>query len=416
MTISWKQKSNPNLITEQIQNSKIVGDNNTVQFEAFNFNVFKILLYNILDFPPDISEIDARQMIYQGIMNSANKREITPKNILTELNLLEQKFLSLPFQRYVLITSISISRFIKINKIYLHNDIIIFENNLSEPYINDKTKELLKRASSWLFSDLPKDYSNVRIHVSSRSIYNAANQALENVDFIRGIWNWVLNRSTTYRKTYGGMQSPINRIILGPIHTLHRINGDFITPNEWWYEPSYLGAIKTYNPTQDDMNKLYQSQFIIRKKINKLQYLNDIKSAFIRYAKALDERDLTSSYIKLWGILEFLTNTNNGPSHDITVKRASSIYKEREFHFQVLRILKNYRNSYVHSAEETSEIETYLFRLKNYVDSLFTFHINNTFHFESIEKAAEFLDLPVDKKEFKFKLKLYNFAKSFRHY
>lgn len=415
MTISWKKNTSPNLILDQLQNSKIKNSDGSIKFEAFNYDIFTTILFNILDFPTDISEVDARSMISAGIRNIELSKRITKDNILKELNLLERKYRASPLKRYVLVSSISLNRSIIINRIYLDRNIVVIENNLTNRFISDNWEKLIKKASTSIYADLPKDYSYVRVHVSSQSIYDAANQALDSIDFIRGIWNWVINKTFTYRKTFIGSLNPINKLILGPIHTIHNIEGELLTNNEWWYEPSYLGAIKTYNPNPNDLNILIKSQTNIRKAINRIQYSKDLRSTLIRYTRALDERDMTSSYIKLWGILEFLTDTHHGSSHNVTVKRIASLYEDQNYNSQVLRILKEYRNSYVHSGNETNEIETYLVRLKNYVDTMLHFHITNKFHFKSIENAAEFLDLPASEHELIYKMKLYKYAKTFRH-
>ncbi len=413
MAVTWKKGTHPNLITEQLEKIKIIDKDGKISFQGFDFNIFTTLIYNILDFSDEISEIDARNIVTRSVFNTASKKEITPKNLCYEINKLERHFWSLPLKRLVLVSKISISQMIKLNCIHIGNNRIIFNNFLPDKFNTKSRNELIDGASKSTPAKLPTNYSSLRVYVSSRSYQDAANQALDNINFIRGIWNWVLNCSFTFRKTYSGKPEPINKIILGPIHTLHFPDGKLAAPNQWWYEASYWSPVKPFYPNKRELGILYNTQNNIRKRINRLNYSKDIQSTLIRYASALDERDMTSAYVKLWGILEFLTNSNN---YETLTRRVSRLYQEYEFHKQVLDILRSFRNSYVHSGQETNEIETYLIRLKNYVDSIIRFHILNEFHFNSIEKVAEFLDLPINEKEFKYKFNLYNYAKRFRHY
>lgn len=83
---------------------------------------------------------------------------------------------------------------------------------------------------------------------------------------------------------------------------------------------------------------------------------------------------------------------------------------------QLLQLLREYRNKYVHLDQNNAEMETYMYQLKNIVEVMLTFHIWNKFHFSSIQDAAAFLSLPHNEKSLNAKLKLLNSAKKFRGY
>jgi hypothetical protein len=110
----------------------------------------------------------------------------------------------------------------------------------------------------------------------------------------------------------------------------------------------------------------------------------------------LDSFEWETSFLRLWGVLETLTGTQPYESHDLTVKRAAFLYAdpERELHMQVLNHLRHYRNRSVHRGEGSETIEAYMYQLKRYVEVLLFFHLTSDYRFESLAKAAEFLDLP----------------------
>ncbi len=413
MAVNWRKDKNPNLILDNINKLKMIGDNGRISFGGFDFHKSITLLFNILIFDSEVSEIDARQIIYKAIFNVAKAYDITPENLRAELNKLENKFLSLPINRYVLVASFSLSQSITMKNVRLGNNIIFFERFLSKNFSSETRNSLIKDAARVLKVELPKNYSYVRVFNSSRSTTSAINQGLEDLNFIRGILNWVINSSYTIRLTRGGRPDPVNKLILGPIHTIHSPDGSLVGDDRYWYDPSYTYPIKPYTPNENELQILLRSQVSFRKKINNINWSEIIKKAFVRYAVALDSRDLTAAYLKLWGVLECLVNTNK---HEVLVRRVSSIYQEREYHLQALNILREFRNLYVHTNEETDEIETYLYKLKNYVDNMFKLHLTNRLNFNSIDELIEFLDLPVDKDIILHRLKIYKLAKNFRNY
>jgi len=70
-----------------------------------------------------------------------------------------------------------------------------------------------------------------------------------------------------------------------------------------------------------------------------------------------------------------------------------------------------------------SEIETYLYQLKNYVETLLSFHLQNKFNFDTIQEAAEFLSLPHEEevlvsqeRDFTKQIKKRKLARRFRGY
>jgi hypothetical protein len=53
-----------------------------------------------------------------------------------------------------------------------------------------------------------------------------------------------------------------------------------------------------------------------------------LRRFFVRYVRALDERNLSSAFLKLWSVLEDLTNTGRS-RYDLTIRRATFICEDR---------------------------------------------------------------------------------------
>jgi len=202
---------------------------------------------------------------------------------------------------------------------------------------------------------------------------------------------------------------PVNKILPGPLHTLHLPNGKLATES-WWYETKRFGNERPHDVT-NELGKMYKFLSNVRKRLAKCRYRQTIEDAIILYGRALDEWDWDGAFLKLWSILEKLTDTEE--SYKVTIRRASFILEDRSYHQQVLRHLKDYRNKFVHEAADSSEIETYMYELKNLVEALLAFHLGSRFGFQSLKQAAEFLDLPSEKALLASRIKMMKYAQRF---
>jgi len=151
----------------------------------------------------------------------------------------------------------------------------------------------------------------------------------------------------------------------------------------------------------------------IRRMVKTSRYPGDLRSAFIKYTRALDGVDYEISFIKLWSLLEFLTNCGDG-KYDLLVRRCAYLSKEHEYHQQILEHLRQRRNSFVHAATETDLAKSLVFQLKLYVDHMIMFHLRNSLRFRSREDAAAFLDMPYDPDIIKERIRRFKLAFKFR--
>lgn len=409
MAVKWKSGFNPSELANRIEQTRKVGDDGSVSFESgIDIKVFDTLLYSMLNFSNDIPEIEGRNIARKSIFDAGGKGEITAQRLLAEVNILENKYLKQPIERFVLATSISIRQISILERIFLGRTQIIFENQLPRSFIQEAT-ELRRDAENILYADSPNNYMAVRVHQSAKSPIEAAYKALNGVDLIRGIWNLYENRRH-YTRWSMGKPLPVNKIILGPYHLLHFPNGKLASTSRWWYEQSYLGAVAPHR--FNDLPRLNKFTSDIRNRLANSHYRRDLESAIIRYVRALDERDWNHAFIRLWGVLELLTDTIRLP-HNQTIKRAAFIYQDHEIHLQILKQLRDFRNRTIHADAENSEIESFLYQLKNFIEDLLYFHLGNNFEFKSIQDAGNFLSLPRDKEALNSRAEMANNALRF---
>ena len=415
MKISWNDKYDPELIAQKIEETKKVDKNGKISFAGFEFLEYETLLFSMLRFPIEIPDREAQNIVKSAIRVSAKNGKITPKSMLAQASKLANSYLALPFTRYTLYTSISInSRWQSpISKVHFGNNIICFDKEPSKKFIK-ASSQILQQTEKSTIGGMPKDYTYVRVFVSAREIYEAADQAIDTIDFVRAVWNWQINMKTGLRYSTGSNPKRINKLILGPIHTLHYPNGQIASSATWWYEPNYVGPIETYRD-KDEWKQLSEFLKKVKFRLSKHKYADIIENSLIRYTRALDERNLQSSFLRLWSVLELLTNTEK-ESYDVTIKRTAFLFEDTNYHRQVLLQLRDYRNATVHLDKEDKEIETHLYQLKGYVEAQLGFHLFNNFGFKTIQDAAIFLNSSTLKKDINHQIKMLSNVKHYRRY
>jgi len=172
----------------------------------------------------------------------------------------------------------------------------------------------------------------------------------------------------------------------------------------WWYDPNYFAPIKAVN-FGNDIEKISRFLIFIRRKLSKINYREQLENIIRLYYRSLNEYDWSTSFIRLWQVLEAATNTQKD-GYKTTIERTAFLFSNYEFHKSILNQLRQLRNSLVHQAFEPSTIESNLVLLKNYVEQIILFHLNLAGNFKSIEDSAIFLGLPHSKDEILLKIQL----------
>ena len=387
MCANWKEGFDPNLLAQRIEKIKTRNRAGQVAFKALHFEEYAIVLGSMVTLNDEIPEVEGRKIVQGAISAVAKRGRISPTPLLKELSQREQVYLRRPREEFILATSLSI-RYSKLLKpITRFGCTIRFHDRL--PSKIDQS-EVLDTAYKRLRGEPPKGYASVIVGTHARSAYDAVESAFKTLDLVRGIWNLFYNEFSDLRMSYA-RPKPVNPVLLGPVHTLHRPNGELATDTVW-YQPEYQEPVRAKD-LRPKWRELQRYTRIVEKGLNKIKYREEVEEAFRRYAQALDTWDLNSAYIKLWGLLEYLTGTLHA-SYKTTVRRGAFLWKDRYLHRELLNHLKDYRNRAVHSGKEPQGVEALVYQLKRHVETLLEFHIVAGRDFSNFAEAAEFLDLP----------------------
>lgn len=410
---SWVEKKekkeiDPKWIAQRIAASKSIDQNKKVTFNGLHFAENILLLGAVIKLNPEIPTEDKYRIVRDAVFGAGAKGEITPDSLLSEFDGLERKYLSSPLKSFRLITDISIARACKLPRFSMGPIRISFKPQLVKASLRarDKIKHLARNA---LFGEFPVGYTFVTVSVKARTGAAAAEEALKYLDCMRGIWNLWINRTRVTGLSHG-VRNPINKIVLGPLHTLHDARGNDAAGGTWWYDPSYHTPVAVYNDVAK-LSKMFKFTNNVRRKLSAHRYKDELVGLIVRYVRALDSRDWADSFLRLWSVLESLTNAKFGDTHKDTARKASFIFSDRDNAYKELLHLRDIRNESVHAGTEFNEIETVLYQLKRYVEALLEFHIVNKFEFASLSDVGEFLTLPYKNEDIEKKLRLYRFAK-----
>jgi hypothetical protein len=279
MTVSWNNQYNSSELAQYIEQSRKVDESGAVHFEPGRFMEYEVLLYSMLDFPETVPEIEGRKIARQAVSRAGKSGTITPKSLLAEANRLAQEYLQRPLGRYVLVTTLSLLPSVSLRRVRVDNTDVIFEPCLHIRYQKGRV-QITESARHSLFAEPPTNHLSVRVHVSARSSYEAVDKAVDTLDLVRGIWNWFYNRRSWVRVS-SGRRSPVNKIVLGPLDTLHYPTGKLATEG-WWCKTEYCGAVQPFSPPSEDVEAMYKFLSNVRNGLAKCHYRESVEQGIIR--------------------------------------------------------------------------------------------------------------------------------------
>jgi hypothetical protein len=359
-------------------------------FKAAPYEDYVTVLHTSLIFKDVIPEVERRRIISLSIRSVATRGSISAKALIAEISKEENSYFALPLKKFALASSLSIHYDQNLNPTSISGASIRFDSRLPNRFVQ---KPLLDKAHRWVFGKLPTNYCSVRVFLSARCEHEAAENALNALDLLRGFWNLLINNSIGL-PFHSGSRKPLNKILPGPIHTLHEPSGKLATADSLWYEAEYVGPVELYG-ARNELSELRKFEKWIRGRLRRVAYPDLIEHAIRRYLRSLDSRDFKKAFLEQWAVLESLT-ASTMDRYDVTIRRALSLWSPTDFHRQILEHLREFRNKAVHAGETNEEVEVLLSQLRRYVEALIFFHVNNRFNFGSLDETREFLDLPSD--------------------
>lgn len=242
--------------------------------------------------------------------------------------------------------------------------------------------------------DRLKSSSNklVLVKTSGRSVYDAVDRAFYALNLLCGLWS-LFSTYGSWSFSFGTRQEPIGSIHTGPLHSLHRLNGELAT-DICWYDRASLVDNRLFKP-QAGWQKIEGYRRWAMKRFHLLPFRKDVENLIVRYSIAMDQTDIDAAFLQMWSILEKITNTV-GANYDETVRKAIWLYDDRQTAREFLECARLRRNLLVHSARSTEMPEQAAFLVESFVDPHLLRLVRNDFGISSLEEYGQHLSLPSD--------------------
>ena len=411
METKWKssRKLKPAVILKDLEDNKKVQDSGGISYEGY-FGTFGLdfvtpALTGMIEFPKTLEPQFRENLVRRTIIDVSRNDELDQHSFITHLRTLVRAELSKPENTFHILTSLSIEKS-SMKRLSLDGVMIrILPYGFPNKYDSRKTFDIKDRHKG----KTTYQYSNTIITVTSRHADAAFSKGMDSLDFARAVWNLI----AIPRWEIGPSEwTPINRVRTGPIHTLHKKNGKAATEiHKYWYEPNFV-EVRPFNASQNRC--LSKNTRWILNQVNECKYKSILKSAMLRYVRALDERDPNIAIIKLWSALESLTSPVQA-NYDQVVRRVAFLFEDHKILLQVLEQLKEIRNRNVHAGEGIENARATCFFLANCFSKLCLFHARNVDKFATIDDANNFLDLHVNKSALEKRKALIEYALKFRN-
>ena len=226
--------------------------------------------------------------------------------------------------------------------------------------------------------DRPGNWWFAQIRLAALSEWGALQDGKLCLDLIRGIWNMHVNPYSI--KTLIGNELPINRILAGPIVTVHDEKGNLVPEanHAYFFRSNQRGC------PLETVRGAFGLERGIRLRLRKISYAKEIVDGIVWLARALDCLEYDQLFLNLWSVLEYLVGTaEERLRQEDIVKRAVALSSDREYDLEVVNAAREFRNGFAHKFYAIAEGQKVAFGLKRIVERVLYYHIREGRKFES---------------------------------
>lgn len=403
MCAKWRKERNPNVCIGRIESTHTVAESALIyEGSFFDRPRDQALLVSALKFDPNIPSSIQSSIAEQAKNQALKNGNISAKSLQSLVCKLENEFLNKETTNFVLVSNISLKGLPFPKSFMVEGNKFVFSESLPGRFDRGPIQDKINKA---FLCPMPTDYVFLRIKTQARCPEEAVEKALDCLSYILGMWNFALSYGE--RMVSGTSRGvPLAKLVHGPIHTLHKTTGE-LAKDSFWYEENYSGS---HSPaTLPEFGTTREVEVSIRKAIKKGKDPELLRTILIRYHQALSEPRCDIQFLRLWQILETLTDTV-GKAYKETIKRTKFIFSDKDLAHDELEHLRAKRNELIHAAEFGGDKKTHVQQLKLYVDYLLMFVLKHKEKTQSLAEFVEFLDLPTDPMVLETKLAMYDQA------
>ncbi|MBI3727093.1 MAG: hypothetical protein HY254_02045 [Burkholderiales bacterium] len=297
--------------------------------------------------------------------------------------------------KFFLITSISLINTFELPRRKTVNECVITFSKTEPNIFKRQRKELIDQMKFPKYFDhgLESQFTWVRVSVDAPDYKTAFMKAIRSLDLYRGVWHLQIAKNRNVLAFTNESEFPTDSVVaMGMVHTLH---SDTLKsfPGMLWHETRQIcgraANIRQFDIAQNQLDKFF---FKINKK-NDPKYRDFLNGLITNYINALDETDHSIRFMKLWVVLEKLTDADDAKT---ILKRATFFYKDAKIQKAILESSKIARNISAPVGVNPYNVEMKNFQLCEYIEDILNFFIANRFHFKKLHEVFDFISVTTD--------------------
>lgn len=362
--------------------------------------------------PPELDRREKSICVRKALNNPALLDITNEKDLVREIKIEFQRMANKPKEDYYTVIGLNfdpLEMFISSKKraVYFNtNPRGRFFTKAMEGRRNIRTTNGEDHMLEWFGISKEEPLYFVTIKTSARTAFSAYDIAVEEMNFQRGLCNYIINSGKIVRTSWP--PRPVNVFLEHPLVTVHQSDGSLAT-DVFWYRPDYRASPKTHI-SKNEISKVITKLPALRKTVNSGHLANDARFMIGQYNIAFDCWRYDECFLKIWALLEDLTMS--GGKYDQLVSRVSATFEDRPLATALLHNLKNVRNDVTHSVNAEKQInEGAIYTAKHFAEQILRYYIYNSRKFNNRDQLMRYLDVCREKEKLTEDLKIMSIVK-----
>jgi hypothetical protein len=408
------KKLDPAPLLVRINSYASVDEGGGVSYTGWNYHEDIALLHGMFRLSNQISQEAARSSINRAIGICIRDKKLTTSHLVGTAKRLYAEAIGTELKSYRLLSELSIQSSALVGCYQVgETKVRILRDGFPAKYISRKVhadKQKLNRLKT-----SPTTYQKVIVELKARSEELAVSSGLDAIDTARALVNLSVNFSMQIQLN-GERYKPINRVMLGGLHTIHACNGKS-ADDRFWYEP--LAKFPEPYLLTPDKGRAIASKLkkilAILNGANDADFAEHLLKSLTQYARAFDEPDPSNSLLRGWSVLEQLVGNNDNGDGELVVNRVLFLFSDHEDMRLMLNVIRQARNDIAHRGASTQHLRTYCYLIQTCFAQAFHVYLGALQRKNTKKTIDKMLDLPPNVAVLESRLKQLELEKELLH-
>jgi hypothetical protein len=400
--LSWRSAYDPKVLVARLESERSPTNGTYVSAERYPNVGFSPLIDRTLEvvgaaisWPEGLDPETRHQILFHAVASVASKGAIVPEALLKACAAETKSWCNRGWQECVVVSTISVHPGVRLRSCTLERARVQFHGKLNAKW----DRSSFQRQLEYVFpAGCHVDYKVVTISLHAPDASIALDNARRILDVRRGMWNWYLNRRSWTQHI--GIPTPNNRILWGPITTVHKPDGspaqDILS-----YDDEFRNSRSP--ETLPTLKELLEFERYMTRKMKASKLSGQLEQFIVGYVRTLDHANYLTAFQSLWPVFESLTGGLNG-NYEHNFRRMLACYSTSDptitsFLLQELEHLREFRNTLVHEGRSSAQAWAAVQQLKGHVHAALGVFFGLLSEFPNMQTAYDFLELPRSESE-----------------